>query len=224
MKILGAIFDLDGVLLDSMFIWDTLGETYLKNRGIKPRENICETLRPMSLLQAAEYFRDEYGMLESVQEIIHGINCLVQHFYFDLAKPKPGVMDFLEKLKEKNVKMCITTATDRFMVEAALRRNQMDQYFDKIFTCSEVGQGKDKPEIYLQALQFLGLTKSEVFVFEDALYAIRTAKVAGFSVVAVYDSTAKDQQSEVEGLADAYITTFQEIESKVSISSRWEWL
>jgi len=215
MKIKGAIFDLDGVLLDSMFIWDTLGETYLKSQGIKPRKDVRETLRPMSLLQAAEYFRYEYGMIESVQEIIDGINHLIEHFYFDLVKPKPGLLEFLDKLEEKNVKMCITTATDRFMVDAALKRNKMERYFGKIFTCTEVGQGKDKPDIYLQALEFLGMTKREVFVFEDALYAIKTAKEVGFSVVAVYDSTAQNQQNEIKKLADAYITTFQEIENEV---------
>ena len=211
MKINGAIFDLDGVLLDSMFIWDTLGETYLKSQGIKPRDDVRETLRPMSLLQAAEYFRYEYGMLESVQEITDGINNLVERFYFDLVKPKLGVIEFLDELKEKNVKMCITTATDRHMVDAALRRNRMEQYFEKIFTCTEVGHGKDEPNIYLQALEFLGMKKREVYLFEDALYAITTAKKAGFSVAAVYDSTAQDQQTRIKELSDAYITTFQKI-------------
>jgi len=212
MKIKGAIFDLDGVLLDSMFIWDILGEKFLKDQGIQPRDDVREALRPMSLLQAAQYFRDEYGMLDSVQAIIDGINHLVEHFYFDLAMPKPGVHDFLDKLMDNNVKMCITTATDRVMVDVALKRNHMEQYFDEIFTCTEVGHGKDEPNIYLQALEFLGMTKREVFVFEDALYAIKTAKKAGFSVAAVYDSTAQAQQIEIKEIADAYITTFQEIE------------
>ena len=212
MKIKGAIFDLDGVLLDSMFIWDTLGETYLKSQGIKPREDVREILRPMSLFQAAEYFRDEYGIIESIQAIIDGINRLVEHFYFDLAETKPGVIDFLDKLRKNNVKMCITTATDRFMVDAALKRNGIEYYFDKIFTCTEVGHGKDEPDIYYQALDFLGMTKREVFVFEDALYAIKTAKKAGFSVVAVNDSTAQGQQTEIKKLADVYIATFQDME------------
>lgn len=212
MQIKGAIFDLDGVLLDSMFIWDTLGETFLNSQGIEPREDIRETLRPMSLLQAAEYFRDEYGMLKSVEKIIDEINSLVEHFYFDFVKPKPGVIDFLDKLRENNVKMCITTATDRFMVDAALKRNNMEKYFGKIFTCTEVGHGKDKPEIYLQALDYLEIPKKELIIFEDALYAIKTAKNADFSVVGVYDSTADGQQMEIKELVDAFITTFEEID------------
>jgi len=214
MNIKGAIFDLDGVLLDSMVIWDTLGETYLISQGIKPLENVRETLRPMSLIQAAQYFRDEYEMIESVQVIIDGINRLVEHFYIDLVEMKPGVIAFLDKLKENHVKMCITTASDRFMVEAALKRNAIEQYFDKIFTCTEVGQGKDKPDIYLCALEFLGIKKRDVFVFEDALYAIKTAKKADFQVIAVYDSTAQDQETEIKKLADAYIMTFLDIEIK----------
>lgn len=212
MQITGAIFDFDGVLLDSMFIWDTLGETYLESQGIRPREDVNQALRPMSLLQAAEYFHSDYGMKESVQEIIDGINSLVEHFYADLVKPKPGVIDFLDKLRENNVKMCITTATDRFMVDAALKRNKMEQYFEKIFTCTEVGHGKDEPDIYLQALDYLDISKKETIVFEDALYAIKTAKDADFKVVAVYDNSARYQQAEIIKLADAYITTFEEME------------
>lgn len=214
MKIAGAIFDLDGVLLDSMFLWDTLGETYLRSRGIQPREDINEVLRPMSLLQAATYFHADYGINDSVQEIMDGINRLVEHYYVDLVKPKPGVIHYLDKLKNNHVKMCITTATDRFMVDAAMKRNRMEQYFEKIFTCTEVGHGKDEPDIYLQALSYLGTSKNETMVFEDALYAIRTAKNADFPVVAVYDESARSQQAKIIKLADAYITTFEEMELK----------
>lgn len=212
MKITGAIFDLDGVLLDSMFIWDTLGETYLKSQGIQPREDINEALRPMSLLQAAEYFYSDYGINESVQEIMDGINRLVEHYYVDLVKPKPGVIHFLDKLKNNHVKMCITTATDRFMVDAALKRNKMEQYFERIFTCTEVGHGKDEPDIFLQAFEYLGISKKGTIVFEDALYAIKTAKNADFPVVAVYDNSARSHQAEIIKIADAYITTFEEME------------
>lgn len=210
MKIAGAIFDLDGTLLDSMPIWESLGETYLKDKGIEPKEGLREVLRPMSLVQSAEYFRSNYGVRESVEEICGDINHLIQDYYFDTVKPKPGVMDFLEHLKMKQIKMCVATATDRFLVDAALKRNKMDSYFDRIFTCSEAGYGKDRPDIYLQALDFLGTMKEKTMIFEDALYAARTAKDAGFPVGAVYDSSAASQQAEIKRLADIYIRSFEE--------------
>lgn len=211
MKIKGILFDLDGVLLDSMFIWDTIGETYLKEKGISPNDDIREKLRSMSLLQAAEYFRSDYKIKEPAEEIINGINSLVEEFYLHQVKPKPYVADSLHRLKEQNVKMCIVTATDRKLVEGALKRNNLESYFERIFTCTEVGHGKDQADIYLEALKFLSIKKEEVLVFEDALHAILTAKNAGFFVVGVAEDSACDQQPEIKRLSDVYITSFEEM-------------
>jgi len=204
MKIQGAIFDVDGTLLDSMSIWDTIGADYLRSIGYEPRENLNEVFKNMSLLQAAEYYRHEYGVTRSIEEIMDGVNAMLEHFYQYDAPLKPGAAELLERLRRKEVKLCIATATDRYLVEAALERCGVLSYFDKIFTCSEVGHGKDEPIIFEAALRFLGTEKSKTVVFDDALYAIRTAKKAGFPVAAVYDSHEK-AQAEIRALADLYL-------------------
>ncbi len=211
MKIKGAIFDLDGTLLDSMKIWDTIGEDYLGSIGKIPREDLREALRPMSSVQAAEYFITDYGVESSVQEIMDGIIDLTAHFYIEEAPAKKCVKDFLEQLKQNGVKMCIVTATDRRLAEAALERNRLLDYFETIFTCNEVGSGKDNPEIFDRAFRFLDTKKEETYIFEDALFAIRTAKNAGYRVVAVYDESAEGQQAEIRQLADITIQSFDEI-------------
>ena len=204
MRIRGAIFDVDGTLLDSMFIWDTIGETYLRSIGYQPKENLNETFKNMSLHQAARYYQTEYGVTLSIDEIMDGVNAMLERYYRFEVPLKPGVAELLERLRQDGVKLCIATATDRHLVEAALDRCGVLSCFGEIFTCNEVGHGKDEPDIFEAALRFLGTEKSETVVFDDSLYAIRTAKETGFPVAAVYDSHEKEQDK-VRLLADIYL-------------------
>ena len=198
------IFDVDGTLLDSMSIWDTIGADYLRSIGYIPRENLNEIFKNMSLLQAAEYYRNEYGVTLRVEEIMSGVNAMLEQFYQYEAPLKPGAAELLARLRQNRVKLCIATATDRYLVEAALARCGVLSYFGEIFTCNGVGHGKDEPHIFEAALRFLGTERAETVVFDDALYAIRTAKEAGFPIAAVYDTHEKSQ-TEVRALSDFYL-------------------
>ena len=204
MRIRGAIFDVDGTLLDSMFIWDTIGETYLRSIGYEPREKLNEVFKNMSLFQAARYYRTEYGVTLSIDEIMNGVNAMLERYYRFEVSLKPGVAELLAQLQASGVKLCIATATDRYLVEAALERCGVLSCFGAVFTCNEVGHGKDEPDIFEEALRFLGTEKAETVVFDDALYAVRTAKEAGFPVAAVYDSHERSQ-AEVCARSDLYL-------------------
>ena len=204
MRIRGAIFDVDGTLLDSMFIWDTIGETYLRSIGYEPREKLNEVFKNMSLFQAARYYRTEYGVTLSIDEIMNGVNAMLERYYRFEVSLKPGVAELLAQLQASGVKLCIATATDRYLVEAALERCGVLSCFGAIFTCNEVGHGKDEPDIFEAALRFLGTRREETLVFDDALYAVRTAKEAGFPVAAVYDSHERSQ-AEVRARSDLYL-------------------
>ena len=210
MRIRGAIFDVDGTLLDSMFIWDTIGETYLRSIGYQPKENLNETFKNMSLRQAARYYQTEYGVTQSIDEIMDGVNAMLERYYRFEVPLKPGVAELLERLRQDGVRLCIATATDRHLVEAALDRCGVLSCFGEIFTCNEVGHGKDEPDIFEAALRFLGTRREETLVFDDALYAVRTAKEAGFPVAVIYDSHEKNQK-EIRALADFYIENFSQI-------------
>lgn len=210
MKIDGAIFDLDGTLLDSMKIWDTIGEDYLLSLGIEPKENLKETFKNMSLTQSALYYQEHYSVDKTVEEIISEINSLVEHFYIYEVQLKHGVKEFLEKLSKNKIKMIIVTATDRYLVEASLSRLKIRQYFIDILTCQEVGYGKDVPVIYEEALKKLNTDKEKTMVFEDAVYAIITAKKAGFIVSGVCDQS--EEQDKVKELSDFYIREFKKEE------------
>lgn len=208
MDIKGAIFDVDGTLLDSMFLWDGLGSDYLKSIGITPEEGLKEILWPMTMAEAAQYFQTHYGVKASVEEIVAVIDQRIEYYYKEVLKLKEGVAKYLEKLKSQSVKMCIATASNRRLIEAALRKNGVLHYFDFILTCGEFGSGKDIPDIYLECQKRLGTPKEQTWIYEDALHAVKTAKNAGFLVVAVYDDTSKSQTNEIREAADIYWERF----------------
>lgn len=203
----GAIFDLDGTILDSMFIWDTIAEDYLRSFGKEPKENLAEAFKTFTLEQAAEYYRNHYGIKLSVQEIVVGVNSMVAEIYRTKVVLKPGVSDFLKRLQTAGVKMCVATVTDRPIAEDVLKRLNVRDCFSEIFTCAEVGYNKETPEIYREALKHLGTEKTETVVFEDVFHALKTAKKDGFKIAAVYDSH-EPRQKEMKEISDYYITDF----------------
>ena len=203
----GAIFDLDGTLIDSMFIWDTICEEYLKSLGIEPKENLAEVFKTFTLPQAAQYYRKNYGVTRSVNEIVEDINNMVAEIYRTKVVLKNGVGDFLKRLQSSGIKMCVATVTDRTIVEEVLKRLGVREYFSKIFTCNEIGCNKENPEIYRKALEYLGTKKAETVVFEDVFHALKTAKKDGFKIAAVYDSH-EPRQKEIKEISDYYITDF----------------
>ena len=203
----GAIFDLDGTLLDSMFIWDTIGEEYLRSLGKEPHEDLKETFMTLTLEEAAEYYREHYGVTLSVKEIVDGVNAMVEQTYRTKVTLKPGIAEYLAWLKENGVRMCVATVTDRYLVEETLERLGVRHYFSEIFTCAEVGFGKDKPVIYQKALEHLETEKRDTYVFEDMLFALNTAKTDGFPTVGVYDRHDV-HQDELKELSHYYVLDF----------------
>jgi len=212
MSIKGAIFDCDGTVLDSMQIWETVGIDYLKDRNIIVENNMVETFKTFSMHDAARFFREVYQITDPIEEIMCEINKRVEEFYFNEAKPKVDAKEYLEYLYLQNVPMCIATSTDEYLIKASLERNGMLHYFSKIFTCTEIGKGKQEPDVFDAALQFLGTKKEDTVIFEDSLYAIKTAKKAGYRVAGIYDVLEKPQE-EIKQLADYYFVRYSEIKN-----------
>lgn len=214
-----AIFDFDGTLFDSNHVWATAGERFFRSIGVVPKTDLQQQIRTMSLYQSACYIREEYGLAMTTAEIMEGINQTVEDAYFHEVQPKPGVITFLQELKAAGVRSCIATASDRYQIEAALSRCGMPELFEGIFTCSEVGHGKDEPVIFRKAMEFLGADRSSTVVFEDAFHAARTAKADGFRTVAVFDPHIQEQER-LQELCDCYLTDFGHTEHFWKLASR----
>lgn len=207
----GAIFDVDGTLLDSMGIWDTIGEDYLRSLGYEPRERLNERFRTMSLQEAAAYYISEYGVSLTVEEICRQVNARIERFYREEAVLKPGVTAFVKKLNDAGVKLAIATATDDFLVEAALRRCGVRDYFSALVTCTHVNRGKDRPDVYRAAMARIGTGRVDTAVFEDSLKALRTAREDGFLTVGVHDPYERDQAG-MQALAGFYLKSYTDCE------------
>lgn len=210
MDIKGAIFDVDGTLLDSMPAWNHVVEDYLNSIGKPPREGVREELNRMGGNQLLEYLRTCYDVAGTDREILDGINRMLEDFYFNHAPLKPGVRAVLDDLRGRGVKMCVCTATDRYLVEAALKRCGIDGYFERIYTRSEERIGKSNPEMFHRAVAFLQTPLDKTAVFEDSLYAVKTAKETGLPVIAVHDAFDPDSQDKMKAIADSYYITLED--------------
>ena len=208
----GVIFDVDGVLLNSMPVWENLGEIYLERLGIEAEKGLGETLFAMSLEEGADYLIENYGLKQTPGEIIAGLNREVQDFYGRKVPLKEGVRRYLEEFRDRKIPMAIATSGDRANAEAALKRLKVLSYFRAVFTCTEIGSSKSHPDIYYAAALQLDTDPSDTWVFEDALHAIRTAKKAGFRTAGVYDRASGRDLAQIRDTADIYLPEFKSFE------------
>lgn len=211
MKIEGAIFDFDGTLFDSMAIWQDLGMKYLQHLGFEAGEDMAALFYNVSTRRAISEAKDRYGLAMTEKEIADGLNDFLKMRYFNEGKPKNDIIPFLEKLKNAGVKMCIATASDKEPVSAALQKYAMLDYFSDIISVSAIGKGKGAPDIFRAAHSFLGTEKEKTWIFEDALYAAKTAKADGFNLVGVYDKSEPCEE-ELRRIADIYIEKYAELD------------
>lgn len=209
----GVIFDVDGVLLNSMPIWENLGELYLREFGIEAEKDLGKKLFTLSMEEAAEYLINQYNLNQSVEEVVSGFVKEVREFYEERVPLKEGVREYLNEFRTRKIPMVIATSGDRKNAEAALKRLKIYSYFQGIYTSSEIGSGKDQPDIYFAAALQLDTDPEQTWVFEDTLHALRTAKTAGFRTVAVYDKSSDRDLAEIWNIAEIYLPDFNDFDS-----------
>ena len=209
----GVIFDVDGVLLNSMPIWENLGELYLQELGIEAEKNLGKKLFTLSMEEAAEYLISQYNLDKSVEEVVSGFVRAVKEFYEERVPLKEGVREYLNEFRARKIPMVIATSGDRRNTEAALKRLKIYSYFQGIYTCSEIGSGKDQPDIYFAAALQMDTDPEQTWVFEDTLHALRTAKAAGFRTVAVYDKSSDRDLAEIWNAAEIYLPDLNDFDS-----------
>jgi len=209
-KIQGVIFDFDGTLLDSMHFWSELDREYLLRKSRVPEPHHADIFKKMSMQETLAYFQTVYGIAESKEEILAEINSMAEEAYRNQLVLKEGALQLLMQLRQQGVRMCIATANHRPLVEAALQHFGITDYFCTIITCTEIGCGKDQPEIFHLAHQILATPIEETLVFEDSLHAVITAKEAGFRVVGVYDESSKNDADAIRGFAEEYLLSLKD--------------
>ena len=214
----GIIFDLDGTLIDSLGFWEIVPEKYLKTIGIKADKDLARQIDSFSLKESAAFFIEKFKLKLSVSQVIDGINQTIEKFYKEEVQLKPGVKEFAALLAEKHVKLAVATSSPAHLAEAALKR-LLPVEFVCIESCNDCTQGKDESaEVYEKALARLNLPKEEVWVFEDALFALGTAKKAGFHVCAVEEAAYQHEAEKIKEIADYYVHNLMDFSAKLGES------
>ena len=202
----GVIFDVDGVLLDSLEIWTDLGARYLISIGKSPEDGLADVLFSMSMEQGAEYLKENYDIDSSAKEIVTGLRNMLRDFYFYEVKAKPGADQLLQAISDAGISITAATSSPREHIERALERNGLLGYIGRMFTNSEVGKSKHFPDIYNAAAAEMHTAPEETAVFEDSLYALKTAATAGYHTVGVADCKGEPDQDSLREAADIYIS------------------
>lgn len=206
-----VIFDIDGVILDSMSLWEDLGVRYLRSFGITPEEGLNVKLFAMSMEQGAEYLSSNYKELgKSASELLAELRDLIRNFYLDEVLAKNGAVEFLEYLSSKGIRITAATSSPHDYVEGALGRLNLLKHFERIFTTTEVGESKHSPLIYNLACRSMDATPARTIVCEDSLYALKTASKAGYITIGVFDASGEKNQEELKTSSSIYVRDLSE--------------
>ncbi|MBR3968876.1 MAG: HAD family phosphatase [Clostridia bacterium] len=210
MNITTAIFDFDGTLFDSMPIWKGLKFEFFDKMGLVLTEQDKKDFSGLFLMEALPLAKKRFNLEQSVKELLDMFFELLKEKYLSLALPKNDIIPFLEALQKRGVKMGIATATGESALIPLLQKFDMLKYFSAIYSTYTVGAAKSEPKVFDVVRAELGGDKNSTWVFEDALYAAKTAKENGYNVVGIYDASEQHPQA-LKDIADIYITNYCEI-------------
>ena len=203
-----VIFDLDGSLVDSMWIWRDIDIEYLGRYGYELPETLQGEIEGMSFLETALYMKERFEIPQTVEEMMTDWNRMAWDKYENEVFLKPGAAEFLEECKKRNIKLGIASSNSRELIENVLHARGLEDVFACIMTGSDNVKGKPAPDIYLRAAEGLQVSPAHCLVFEDIIQGIQAGKNAGMRVCAVEDSYSQHQQEEKRKLADYYIEDY----------------
>ena len=204
----GVIFDLDGTIIDSMWVWDKIDFDFLSKRNISVPNNLKSEIEHFGFNETAHYFKTTFELVESVDDIKKEWMDMAFKEYSEHIKLKPGIKTFLDMLKNTNIKIGLATSNCHHLLEPVLKNNNIYHYFDAITITDEVSRGKSFPDVYLLSCSKLGLAPNQCAVFEDILPAIKGAKSAGMKVIAIEDQYCDYSKDDLLKYADEYISDY----------------
>ncbi len=206
-----VIFDLDGTLVDSMWMWKDIDIEYLSNYGIEMPEDLQRAIEGMSFSETAAYFKEKFQLPDTLDQIKNVWNQMAWDKYAQEVPLKEGVLELLIYLRKHNIPVGIATSNSRELVDLVVERNKIKDYFESIRTSCEVAKGKPAPDIYLLVASDLKVAPEKCLVFEDVVQGVMAGKNANMRVCAVYDDHSRRDSETKRKLADYYVDSIAEI-------------
>ena len=203
-----VLFDLDGTLVDSLWVWHEIDIEYLGRFGLTLPAGLQEDIGGMSFTETALYVKERFQIPDCVEKIKEDWNQMAWEKYTHQVPLKKGVSDFLALCRERGIRLGIATSNSRELVENILKTHGLEGYFDCIVTGCEVDKGKPSPDVYLEAARRCGVSPHVCLVFEDIVPGILAGKAAGMRVCAVEDTYSVEQREEKQRLSDYYISDY----------------
>ena len=209
-----VIFDIDGTLIDSMWVWTDIDDRFLEMYHLTEPENFHEGMEGKSYSETAQYFLDIFPELPHTrEELEEEWHQMAFDIYTKEIKLKKGAYEFILDLYKAGLKLGIATSNSRDLAEGVLENNKILRYMDTIWTADEAMAGKPAPDVYLKAAESMGVHPSRCLVFEDIPNGIRAGKNAGMKVCAIEDAFSRNQNDLKRKLADYYIQDYDDIKN-----------
>lgn len=206
-----VLFDLDGTLIDSMWMWHDIDVEYLERFGIAMPDDLQEAIAGISITQTAWYFKNRFGIEDSIDQMIADWDELAVKKYRDEVPLKKGAGDFLKMLNQRGIPCAIGTSSSRRLTDVVLNARGIRSFFSEVITGEDVHNGKPAPDIYLECARKLGVAPEYCLVFEDIPKGIEAARAAGMRVCAVEDGYSAEDAAVKMQMADVYIKDYDEI-------------
>ena len=206
-----AIFDLDGTLVDSMYVWKKVDEDFLTAREIPTSEDYTDKMRTMFFETAAAYTKETYKLDESVEEIMQVWLDMAHYEYANNVRAKSGAASFIRLLKERGIKIGMATSNNPYLLRPCLENNRMNELFDCVCYTSQVGMNKSNPDIYLFTAKTLGVKPEQCIVFEDIPEGILSSSSVGMKTAAVYDESNEQFVELLKEKSDIFVYSYTQL-------------
>lgn len=205
------LFDMDGSLVDSMWIWKSIDIAYLNKYGYECPKDLQKNIEGLSVIETAYYFKNNFNIPASIEEMINDWNDMAYDNYINKVFLKPGALKLLDYCKNNNIKLGICSSNTRHLIHSVLKERKVYDYFDVIISGEDVVCGKPNPETYLKGASSLNVSPKNCLVFEDIINGIQAGNAANMHTIAVEDEYSQYQKEEKISLAEYYIKDFNDL-------------
>lgn len=206
-----VIFDLDGSLVDSMWMWEAIDQEYLTGFGITPPKTLQQDIGGRSFVETAQYFKERFGIKDSIEKIGDDWNKMAWDKYTNEVPLKDGAFSFIKACIAKGLKLGIASSNSTELIEQVLGSHNIKDMFGSIKSGTEVLKGKPAPDVYLEVSNELSVAPEKCLVFEDLMDGIKAGKSAGMTVIAVSDDYSRHSDDAKKALSDYYIEDYNDI-------------